>query len=330
MRSSMQEPVRPVLLDGFQMAEFQACRRRWRIGREWRPARWNAKVLFDGCLRRMLLKVSGGGEAAAAIAEAKARFLESAASPGIESKWDPYVSAKDWAAMIETAGTAMAEMMPRGMRELDRVSILQGAVRWQPLAWETADGEELVRVVTAARIDEEFVRYVRRSWQTAGDMAVIDRPMTVWALAIGSERAGRRASVWTRAWRDPSCVNGKYHFATRSGKAPRNWKPYYFVDRRENDAETWVRKMRNEGAMEGMVARFRVERMEEREREKTLRDIGNVAWEMEAEGELPFGEVVMSRNECDGIVPCWAKRSCYGTGEIAPRELYLPRLNPSG
>ncbi len=273
------------------------------------------------------MRISGGIGVEEAAEEAKARFMEVAADPGILAKGDSYVSAKDYCAMIETILAAIGSAIPKGIG-LMKDREIEKNLWWRFLAWELPSGE-LVRFVTAARIDEDLLTHLGHSWQTIGDVCVSGRAMNLWIVAIGNERNGRRASMWARAWKNPGVMQGKYHFATKTGKTPKGWKSYYFADWNGNSAETWVMKMRVEGVLEGLVSQARVMVPDKGKCRDAVREIVHISSEMERSMVGTWRGLAMSRNECDGLVPCWLRGVCYGGGEIEPRQVYLPR-NASG
>lgn len=309
--------MQELVLDGAQIADFQSCQRKWLIGQDWRPGRWNPKVLFDACYRRAVLALSQGKKAEAVADEARGRFLESAASPGIVSYGNPYHEAVEWSLLLQNAILGSVGRIPPGMKEIPDQE------DWRFLAWR--DGEGILRrFVSASRVDAGFVEYLKHSWQTAGDMAMAGSGMKITVLLIGDAHHGIRQSLWTRAWVHPGVINGHYHFQTKSGKAPRNWKPFRLIEHPGVDGEDWVERMKAEGAMGKMFCEIEIAPMEGRERDQTLCDIDMTRLKMESIQASPMGFVPMSRNACDDIVPCWARGFCYAEQGEELKDVLVP------
>ncbi len=311
----------PFVLDPTDISNFQACKRRYVLGRGWHPPRWRPKALFDSCLRQGIEAISGGVPAADAAKDARAKFLEMAASPGLDVTNDPYTVARDWCAMLDTVLRGIADDIPKGMLEPTPVTF-NSQVSWQPRAWATEG--MLHRWITVSSWSDDDRARELHSWWVVGDVVVRRTPMTLHVVVIGTERKGRRASAWARAWKHPGLPNMQIHFLRKDGKPFRGWKPVYLADLRA-DPDAWVEQMRNEGALALLRHKVSVRLPSDEARAEIKRQILVETEDMRmlADSTRPqaWTELPMSRNACDGLVPCPFQNACYHEGFVSLSSL---------
>ena len=298
-----------LVLDASSISSWQSCRRRGILDRDWRPHKWRGKALADGTLRQAILALSGGMDAAATAGEATARFLQTAANPGLDASGDTYSLAKEWCALLDTVVRSVARAgVPKGLVEHPPVR-LNSSVEWQPLAH--VSGQSLHRWVTLDRWDESALMRELHSWWVIGDIATTKLPLTLHVIEIGQVRSGRRASPWTRAWRHPAMSSLPLRFKRKDGRDFQGWKPTYLSDERVS-VESWVEQLWKEGAAQEVMHTIEVKVPTEHQCSRVLSDILVESLAMQEASGDHWTMQPMSRNACDEWVPCPFQTVCYG------------------
>src|SRR5208282_2701036 len=239
-------------LDALSIGTYQSCRRRLLLEADYRVVRVRPKLLFDELLRGGVEALAGGADPVQVAASATARFMEQAADPGLDIPLgDPYRIVRDWCAMLDTVLRSVARG-PLPVLHAPPPRVLNASVSWRYSAWADDSGA-LHRWVTAAAWDDDaLARELHSSW-VVGDIVMARTPMVVHVVEIGSQRDGRRASPWARAWRNPDLPNTNFHFRTKNGHRIKGWKAVYLADIAHPDLDAWVEQMWREGAAQPLL-----------------------------------------------------------------------------
>jgi len=151
-------------------------------------------------------------------------------------------------------------------------------------------------------------------------------PMVVHVVEIGSQRDGRRASPWARAWRNPDLPNTQHHFRTKNGHRIKGWKAVYLADMAHPDLDAWVEQMWREGAAQPLLRAVDVRVPSEAACVDAERQVLLEALRMrELLLERPsYATLPMVRGACDGgVVPCPWQYVCYHEAVVDPATLGL-------
>lgn len=317
-----------MVLDAASLGEWESCRRKYLLSQAWRPLRWRPKALYDACLRSALISiVQDHLPAAAAAADARAAFLQSAANPGLDITTDPYLAARDWCAMLDTTLRALARAgLPPQLKVAPPVR-LNSRVEWAPLA--QFDGQSLHRWLTIDHWSESNLARELHSWRVMGDVAITKLPMVVHVVEIGQVRNGRRASPWVRGWKHPTMPSLPMRFKGKLPGAFKNWKPIY-MDEARVDAYAWVEQMEAEGITKDLIHQISVKVPSDAQCAMVVRDVLSETIRIQevTEERTPWDALPMSRNACDFPLPCPFQYVCYGDGlvQIENLGIYQARI----
>jgi len=320
----MADPV-PLTLDANVLSDWQACRRRSLLAADWRPLRWRPKSLLDACLRRGILELSSARPRPVAeiASDAKSTLLQTAASPGldVDDGTNPYKIAKDLCAMLDTILHAISRMTLLVLADAPPVP-LSSILTWRPTSPVDESGV-LHRWITVDRWDHPHLVRELHSWRTFGDIAILRAPLTLHVIVIGQNRDGRRASSWARGWRHAAMPNTKIHFRKKDGTAFNGtWKPVYFADDINADADAWVDQMLAEGAVGELIQHVPIAVPAESVCLDTVRQLmyeGVRIRDAHADAAVDWSGWPMSRAACDGLAgPCPFQYLCYSAEKLDP------------
>lgn len=311
------------IVDARSISEWQDCKRRYVLARDWRVVKWRPKTLFDGCLRRAIAQMSKGVHVEQVAMEARTLFMGSAANPGLEVVGiDPYQVSMDYCAMIDTILRALAKTTLMSLHDVKPIPLND----W--LTWNTTahadDTGTLHRWITVDGWGEGDLARELHSWYVMGDIAVNRVPMVLHIIEIGQIRNGRRASPWARAYKHPSLMNiNRIRFRRTSGaEMGGEWKPYYLADHREFDVDTWTEIMWKEGAAQERLRSLNVACPSDEVCSDTRSQIVQEVSEMSTVGGH-WNSLPMSRNHCDTYVPCPFQAACYSKQGVDIRSIGL-------
>jgi len=316
-----------MILDARSLSELQSCPRKFLLNLDYEVLHFRPKSLLDACLRVGVQRISNSEDIEAVVGDAKTRFLQAAANPGLDAPrgTDTYKLAKDYIVMLETILRVAARWGLLPLHDSPSVA-LNSTVQWQPLAFEDANGE-LRRFITIDKWTDADLSRELHSWYCVGDMCATRKPMTIHVIEIGQTRNGRRASAWARGWKHPTMPNLKMHFAHKDGSAFKGWLPVYLAD--GGDAEEWVEQMYGEGVAQALVRTVPVAMPGEKTRLDTVWQMlqeANRAGRLIAErGPRRWMAQPMSRVACDGMVPCSFQSVCHGEN-VKVEEIGLYRI----
>ena len=148
-------------------------------------------------------------------------------------------------------------------RKLGQMSRLQnvefGKHQWSSNLFETSKGE-LHRIVLVSYLDDDALRSFAHGWGTVGELAALQRDVTLTAVVIGASRGGRRHSHWTKCYQHPiqkSCLR----FGRRKGgKAEGFTDSWREVWREMTDisAGVWLDKMQADDVLGDLIQSRRI------------------------------------------------------------------------
>jgi hypothetical protein len=295
-------------LDANAIHSWQSCKRKWLLERDWFLARFRPKQLFDSCLRRGVVQLSQQADSARVAIDARTRFLELAADPGLDMVGDPYRAAKDWCAMLDVALRYLGTT-PIPVLHDPQPRPLSPFVSWKFGSWADDSGA-LHRWLTVDRLDADALARELHSWRTIGDVAVARVPMTLHVVELGPSRNGRHSSAWARAYKHPGLASLRIRFNKPEETA---WKPFWFADQREYGVEEWLEIGQKQRAFEKLVrevpvacptdaACLDVQAQVMLEAAEMRRLLGN---------GTEYQHLPMSRPACDTWYPCSYQEVCY-------------------
>lgn len=310
-----------MILDAHAVTAHQTCRRSYLLHLDYQVIRYRAKSLFDSLLRKVILRLSAGDDAAAVSADARTAFLTAAASPGLDLPpgADPYAIAKEWCAMLDTIPCAIARLTLLVLKPSAIVQ-LSPSVGWRVLS-NMDDSGTLHRWITVDRWDDDALAREMHGWYAFGDMAVLAAPMMIHAVEISGIRNGRRASPWARGWRHPTHANlGYLRFRHADGSPMKGWKPIHLADHaREITPAEWVDAMDHDGESIARIHHVMLNAPPDAVCEDTRQQLLVLAREMEVaaceRASSTWRGLPMSRGACDGMVPCQWQYACYMGGD---------------
>lgn len=323
-------PQAPFLIDAAQLVEFQACRRRYLLSRQWRPNRWRPKLLMDACLRQGILDLGNGMPAKEAMMAATTRLMATGANPGLDiAGSDPYVIALDSCAVLETVLLTLSKQPILKLVPMTSKKLGEG-LEWVFLAHMDENGE-LHRHITVDRYDEDRLAQELHSWYVFGDLCMSRKPMHLHFIEIGQMRDGRRHSPWARAYQHDVIAN-RIKFQRKGGKSLQgdSWKSVYLADSNKYDAEFWVSAMQQEGVADGLIHHADVTVPTQEHISECRRHIKTEANQMEQWiAQVVNPRIVpMARAACDSPLPCSYQAFCFAPSpevDIAGLGLYKPR-----
>jgi hypothetical protein len=150
---------------------------------------------------------------------------------------------------------SMAEVIVRELRaKLGRMSRLDpvplGKDVWQSNLF-SARGE-LHRIILVSHLDDDSLRSFAHSWGTIGELAALERAITLTAVIIGAQRGGRRHSPWAKGFLHPVQKSLRFAPRKRDDGFTANWKACW-REQTEIKAETWLERMRTDEVLEELI-----------------------------------------------------------------------------
>lgn len=180
---------------------------------------------------------------------------------------------------------------------------------------------DLHRVVLASHLDDDSLRSYAHAWQTIGEMAALERSITLTVILVGSQRGGRRHSPWAKGYIHP--VQKALRFGRRKGSKADGFTEGWREAWREQTnikAETWLDKMKVDEVLPDLIQSRKVNYKEDDERMlQARRDMLEIAENMvRARTDAP-----MRRSSCDeiGRGACPWQNKCYSSVEVDVDEL---------
>jgi hypothetical protein len=237
---------------------------------------------------------------------AESRMMELAANPGLN------IEAVDLYSLA-VHFSKLASILVAYLRGNDEPWVkAKAAGDWEPNCYEV--GDTLRRVVLIDHWSDQRKMAEVRSWRTVAETSMLNKPMLLNFISIGSTNEGRRVSPWTRTLKHPR--NGGMRFAKRGSNADgftESWIPVW----RENSEVTtldWLGFMQKDGVFDTLVHSIRVPASPRRaEFVADVERIGNAI-------ELLPANPPMTRSACYGISPCKFCDVCHSQKVSTPAD----------
>ena len=298
----------------------QRCPRLYALERDYRVPKWRPKALLESCLRDAILSMSSGGSVKAASAEATARYLETAARPGLDTPGDPYTLARDHCAAIETILEAVSRQVLLTIKPGGIIKIPSNG--WQLSAFIDEIGI-LHRWCTVDKWDDDAMYRELHSWAVFGDCAAAQIGMWLHVVEIGQMRRGHQNTPWCRAYRHPA-IAGHFRFRKVDGSPlESSWKPVWYQDSDKNDAKTWVDLMESDGVH--LIHHLEIREPLPEHVEQFRNEVERESKRIEAIGD--WRAEPMYRPACDLPYPCPFSDVCYTPGLVGPESIgFVKRL----
>src|SRR5271166_4074634 len=320
-------PATLATLDILTAAHYQsldACPRRLALERDWIPRTLSPLGLAYRALAAAV-RAPATEDAEQVAKDAALRSLTTHELPATDL--DAYSTAVHLGYL---AGLIACHMRSRlgVLRRPDPVPFLGS--EWRSGCWEDLRGD-LHRLVLVSHWDDDRLRAEAHSWATIGELAALDRPLTLWAIIIGAARLGRRHSSWTRGFLHPQ--NHALRFrrkgagaagerdpdvaaATFSGDWQRVWREQC----PQVSTRNWLAVMRDDGVLGELVIERRVDLRKDDLRLAAARsEMAQLARQMpDARAESP-----MRRSSCNDPMrgACPFQALCYSPLPVQAAEL---------
>ena len=194
--------------------------------------------------------------------------------------------------MAEVIGLSLRGKLSRATKP-DLISL--GGHQWQSNLFECRG--ELHRIVLTSYMDDDSLRSFAHAWQTVGELAAMERPLTLTVVIIGAQRAGRRHTPWAKGFLHPIQRNLRFAPRKKDSGFTENWKTVW-REQSEITAETWLDQMRNDSMLDELIVSRKINYNGEDERMKTAK------WDMvaiAAQMQNPDTGAPMRRSSCDEI-----------------------------
>jgi hypothetical protein len=188
---------------------------------------------------------------------------------------------------------------------------------------------ELHRIILTSHIDDDSLRSFAHSWQTIGELAALERSITLTVVIIGAQRGGRRHSPWAKGYEHPIQRNLRFAPRNKDKGFTDNWKTVW---REQSDykAETWLDKLKLDNMLPEMIMSRKIQyRGSDARMLQARREVLLLADQMQdSHPDSP-----MRRSSCDeiGRGPCPFQPVCYSSVSVSPKDLphlYHPRKTP--
>jgi hypothetical protein len=229
---------------------------------------------------------------------------------------------------------SMAEVIVRELRakfgQMSRPEpIPLGEHEWQSNLF-SARGEHH-RIILVSHLDDDSLRSFAHSWGTIGELAALERGLTLTVVLIGAQRGGRRHSPWAKAFLHPVQKALRFAPRKRDDGFTANWKTCW-REQTEIKAETWLERMKTDEVLEELIVSRKIQcRADDQRMMQARKDMLALIPEMDA----ARADAPMRRSACDeiGRGPCPFQPCCYSPTPATPEDfphLYRLRGKPAG
>lgn len=190
---------------------------------------------------------------------------------------------------------------------------------WRSGLFETRSAI-LHRIILVSHIDDDVLRGFAHSWGTVGELAAIERDVTLTFVAIGAQRGGRRHSAWSKCFQHP-IQKSALRFGRRKGSNgfTAGWTDVW---REQTDitAERWLNQMHADEVLTDLIqSRSIPYRKDDARIEQAKSDLVTILPQMEkATIDSP-----MRRSSCDDPIrgACVWQDYCWSATEVEVEEL---------
>lgn len=284
---------------------FDRCGRRLAYDREYEPRSISPLGLTYAAVESALV----GGDAKDAIMDLTQRLDVNS------GELSPISVVRHVESLAEIISLALTAKLGR-LKRIDPVPI--GGHEWQSNLFEGRCGE-LHRLILASHMDDDTLRSYAHSWGTIGELAALERPITLTIVIIGPQRGGRRHSAWSKGFLHPIQKNLRFAPRKRDSGFTENWKQVW-REQTEIKAETWLERMRMDEVLPDLVVSRQVQYRSDDERMiQAKKDMLALIPGMEA----ATVDEPMRRSSCDelGRGACVFQPICYSPTPVTPGEL---------
>lgn len=297
-----------MILSAQLLDTLDRCARRVAFEREWESRSISPLGLLYAGVEGSLTATDPIYGATGAIRE-KASHLEVNAG-----ELSPLSAVRHVESMAQTIALALRMKLGQGARP---EPIKMGDHEWQSNLFECRG--ELHRIVLCSHLDDDSLRSFAHAWQTVGELAALERPLTLTMVIVGAQRGGRRHSHWAKCFQHPVQKSAlRFSARNRDDGFTKGWKPVW-REQTSINAETWLDRMRSDGVLEELIVSRRIQFNGSDERMKQARnDILRLA---ELAGASRTSDP-MRRSSCDeiGKSPCSFSACCYSPTAATPED----------
>ena len=287
---------------------FDRCPRRYAFESEYEPRSITPLGLLYAA-------VEGSLTAPEAVQGAKDALMERTQRLDVNAgELSPLSAVRHIECMAEVIAMALRAKLGRATRP-DSAQL--GDHEWRSNLIESRG--ELHRIILVSHMDDDSLRSFAHSWQTIGELAAMERPVTLTVVLIGSQRGGRRHSAWTKGFLHPIQRNLRFAPRKKDSGFTENWKACW---REQSDikAEVWLNQMRTDGVMDELIVSRKIHYHCDDERMiQARRDMLLIAEQMMAART----DAPMRRSSCDelGRGACPWQSCCYAPTPMTPEDL---------
>jgi hypothetical protein len=194
-----------------------------------------------------------------------------------------------------------------------------GKHQWQSNLFESKHG--LHRILLVSALDDDTLRGYAHSWGTVGEIAALQKDVTLTAVVVGAQRAGRRHGHWSKCYQHPIQKSALRFARRKGGKGAGFTDGWREVWREATDipAPVWVDKMEADEVMGELIRAHRIPFVAEDWRiKKAKADIFAILPRMEhASVDDP-----MRRSSCDSVFgACPWSALCWSPSPVELEEL---------
>ena len=188
---------------------------------------------------------------------------------------------------------------------------------------------EFHRIVLVSHVDDDTLRSFAHSWGTIGELAALERPVTLTIVIVGSQRGGRRHSAWSRAYQHPVQKNLRFAPRKKDNGFTGNWTTVW-REQGTVKADVWLNQMRNDEVLDELIVSRRIQyNASDARMIQARKDMLTIADRMEESSP----EAPMRRSSCDeiGRGPCPFQPICYSQLPVSAAEfphLFSARETP--
>lgn len=307
--------------DASQIQTFESCPRKFFWKQSWEPRRLSPIDAVRRAISTALLDTerTDRGELAGET------VMEIAADRGLlrpyKSDWAAYDAATHAACLADILTTYLA-----GVTECpwQRPEALPG---WSPLCFLERSGLRLARIVLADYWDDDRAASEAHSWYSIGEIAQYRLPMTLYVLAVGPNRKGKRHSYWTKGLLHP--MNRTLRFAKRGSNSggkktafSESWRVCWRENHDQISREKWLDAMRLDGVIEECAIKVNLDVPGELQVQRVL-DV--IARKREAMSRASTDATLPDPNysACSFPRPCGYFDCCLGSGEAPSLDCFV-------
>jgi hypothetical protein len=185
---------------------------------------------------------------------------------------------------------------------------------WHSGLFEAESGKRH-RIELVSHFDDDRLRAAAHSWRVVGELAALQKPLTLTAVVIGPQRGGRRHSEWAKGLLHPA--NKQLRFAPRNNKKTGFNDGWNKVWREQEtiSTERWLQQMSDDGVIDQLiVSRDIAYRADDNRMLAARREMDDISKLMQSASSLS----PMRRSSCDEWGGCCWQSACYSPVPATP------------